>query len=576
EALAIVPDLSDDVRARLVARAKALAGDPRDERELAPLAVALLASWPAVPEQVLSRLDHEVPGASPATPTHETNGSETEEITMTVELQIDVRGLPPALQSKDAQKAYVDSVKKNLTTAMGGTEPPAEAIAYSVGKLLRTGQFTGTSASFFTFVKTTWDQLTSQYKARTGMVSGMVVVQRIVKLLGGTTNGSSTSSSTSTNGSGGGKSWTAQQLAFIFEQTVETLQTIAPEDSGFATRVDRAYLDYASGDIGYDGFQLPELDATTDGDLLPQNMMAAGRLYGGFEFERLRLIPVIDRVAELWRAGVVPIGNDSGGQLLNEYFWAREQRLTEGARGLIFGRLFGVTGTETSKDSQPNKGFEALLRRFLTNVAQLRRLQDQQVVISNPGESKTLMSENVRKTGRELATNLSLYGWGSAYFDASRIDAHIALAYKIADDAQVQQAFAATTPWQVVERVSQQEFGVTPNIVKHHTMAMAGRRIIEILAQNPSALTSRLGEFQDLLGVELWNELSRLALGWLSVNGVTSEQLVSYAAPVDAIASPSVPTMPAQPGASPNMSRLRDMVSSGQMPSLDQLQRMFN
>jgi hypothetical protein len=486
---------------------------------------------------------------------------------MTFELEIDVRGLPPALQSKDAQKAYIDSAKTNLKTAIGGMEPSPEALAYSVGKLLRTGQFVASSPSFYTFVKTTWDQLTTQYKARTGMIAGTTIVQRIVKLLGGSTNGVNIPA----------KKWSAQQLAFIFDQALETLQTIAPEDSGFATRVDRAYLDYASGDIGYDGFQLPELDATTDGDLLPQNMMAAGRLYGAFEFEKLRLVSAVDRVAELWRAGVVPIGNDSGGQLLNDYFWSRDERLTEAARGMIFGRLFGATGTETSKDSQPNKGFEALMRRFLTNVAQLRRLQEQQSVISNPGESRTLASENVRKTGREFATNLSLYGWGSAYFDASRIDSHIAMAYKVADDAQVQRAFAATTPWQVVERVSQQEFGVTPNIVKHHTMAMSGRRIIEILAQNPNALTGRTGEFHELLGDALWNELSRLALAWLSVNGITSEQLVSYSAPVDAIASPSIPTMPAaQPAGGPNINRLRDMVSSGQMPSLDQLQRMFN
>lgn len=502
----------------------------------------------------------------PAAPPNSAS-DDNEEDTMANELEVDVRGLPPALQPKEAQQAYITSVTEALTVATGGLAPPAEAIAYAVGKLLRTGQFDARTSSFFSFVKQTWDDLTSQYRARTGMVPGLKVVQKIVELLAGKQNGVSIPA----------KRWTAQQLAFIYERTLETLQTIAPEDSGFQTRLDRAYLDYATGDIGFDGFQLPELDPTSDGDIIPANMIAVGRLYGAYEFERLGLIKAIDRVVELWRAGVITVANDSGGQLLNEYYWSREDRHTTSVRLMTFGKCFGAQGVETSKDAAPNKDFEMLMRRFLTNVAQLRRLQEQQAVISNPGESKTLASENVRKTARELAANVSLYGWGAAHFDAQRIDAHIAYAFKIAEDAQIQKAFAATTPWQVVERVSQQEFGTTPNIVKHHTMAQAGRRIIEILANNPAALTSLAGEFHDILGHSLWNELSRLALGWLSVNGFTAEQLVSDAKPVAAIASPSMPTMPGgSMTPSPNLNRVRDMVAAGQMPSLDQLQRMFN
>jgi hypothetical protein len=582
EALAMAKTVSKTVRKRIARRLEESHLAPRPElaRELAEIVGELLATWPHVSEELLSRLEaalflpHESQITTPEGSTAPTaglphpNSGTNEEDTMAskVEVEVDVRGLPPTLQDPAAQLAYVKEVNDKLLVATGGLDAPFEAAAYAVGKLLRTGQFDAKGSSFASFVKQAWGDLTTEYRGRSGKVPGLTIVKKIVELLGGKSNGVNIPA----------KPWKAQQLAFIYDEALATLQTIGPDDSGFATRVDRAYLDYASGDVGNDGFQLPELDATTDGDLISPNMLSAGRLYGAYGFELIRLIPVVDRITELWRAGVVPIGNDSGGQLLNEYFWSREDRLTESARGMIFGRLFGVKNTEATKDALPNTDFDAIFRRFLTNVAQLRRLQDQQTVISNPGESRTLASENVRKTGRELATNLSLRGWGSALFDANRIDAHIAVAYKIADDPQVQKAFAAATPWQVVERVSQQEFGAVPNIVKYHTMAVSGRRIIEILAQNLGALTGRDREFPDALGADLWNELSRLALAWLSVNGVTSEQLVSYSAPVDGIASPSLPTMPGAQPATPNMSRIRDMVSSGQMPSLDQLQRMFN
>jgi hypothetical protein len=577
EAVKLVTGRDPRLLAELSRRLEAFVAAPETQRleRLAELTAKLLAALPQVPAELLERLLQALPAVeapqeptdpgSSEPPTPPNSGSDNEEDTMPTELEVDVRGLPPALQTKDAQRAYIAKVKERLGTATGGLDAPEEALAYAVGKLLRSGQFDANTSSFYSFVKQTWDELTSQSRARTGMVAGLDVVKKIVKLLAGSSNGVNVPA----------KKWTAQQLAFIYEKALETLQTIAPEDSGFATRVDRAFLDYASGDIGFDGFDLPDLDATSEGDIVPANMIAAGRLYGALEFERMRMIQTVDRIAELWRAGVLPIGNDSGGQLLNDYFWGREDRLPAGARSMIFGRMFGAQGTETTKDSRPNASFEPLMQRFFTNVAMLLRLLEENTVISAPGESRTFISENVRKTGRELAANLSLYGWGSVHFDAGRIDSHIAFAFKILSDSQVQSAFAATTPWQALERAQQQEYGTTPSIVKCHTRGVAGRRVIEILAQNPQALAGRGGEFHDVLGPALWAELSRSALAWLSVNGTTSEQLVSMAKPVDAIASPSIPSLPSQP-ASPNVSQIRDLVASGQMPSLDQLQRMFN
>lgn len=559
---------------------------------LEALVAELLASWPAVPSaDFSSRLEgalstsgtpdeHETPDDGPTDDPASPSSSDNQEDTMAFD--IDVRGLPPALQDDSAKKQYISDVTSNLKVAIGAMEPTEEIVAYAVGKLLRTGQYGSQSASFYSFVKRAWDDLTALYKARSGNVAGLAILQKVVKVLSGITNGSSTPTSTP-------KKTTAQQLAFIFNEVLTTLGTIAPEDSGFANRIDRAYLDYASGEVGYDNFDIPDLDASADAtDIIPENMIAVGKLYAAFQFERLKLFSVVDRISELWKNGLIPIGNDSGGQLLNQFFWERDERLPEGARAAIYGRLFGMKGVDVSKDVQPNTTFDSLMQRFLTNVAQLKRLEEQ-VVVATPADSKTLAAENVRKTGRELASNLSLYGWGGSHFDSSRIAAHIDFAFKIVSDAQVQKAFAATTPWQVIERVSQQEFGVTPNIVMFHTMARAGRRVIEILAQNPNALGMSGMEFQDALdantsGILLsssgvrarptWDDLARNALAWLSVNGVTGDQLATFARPIEAIASPTLPSMPAQQP-SPGMNQLRSMVASGQMPSLDQLQRMF-
>ena len=47
-----------------------------------------------------------------------------------------------------------------------------------------------------------------------------------------------------------------------------------------------------------------------------------------------------------------------------------------------------------------------------------------------------------------------------------------------------QNAFGVTTPWQVVERMSQREFGITVNTVLHRTLAVETQTIMRIIADH--------------------------------------------------------------------------------------------
>jgi hypothetical protein len=485
-------------------------------------------------------------------------------------LYMDARGLPSDLTDDDAAKQkkkqsdYIDAVETHLKSVIG-VDPADNVLSAVVGKLLRRGQFNAASSSFHEAVVSAHRELTAQYDARGNKkLTGIEVVDAIVGELGK-------------------KDVAYQQLAFILDETLVTLGTITTTDASFTNRVERAYLDYASGDLGNDPLDIPRLDQTSDGDIIPENMLAVGKMYAAYQLEQLRLFAVVDRITELWLQGLLPIGNDSGGRLLNQFWWDRENRLSEAARMVHYGRLFGAKGVDVSKEVQAHSQFDTLMVRFMTNVSQYKRLTEMQVVSSDPGQSRSLMSENVRKTGRELAANLSLYGWGATHYDSSRIAAHVKASFDIIKDLQVEKAFAATTPAQVIERVSQQEFGITPAILKLQTMADAGQAIIKIIAANPQAFVDPAsGEINVALGQATFDELSRQSLAWLSVNGLTTDQLSKLSQPIEAVSSPALPTLqaiaptPASNGDNPSLARLRDMVASGRMPSLEELRTFVN
>lgn len=489
--------------------------------------------------------------------------SDSEEENNVADYIMDPRGLSQRLlaDANGERKSYTDAVNNHVTSAIGGAAPKAVAVAATVGKLLRGGQTDEEAPSFPGFVKRTYYALAAEQRDRSGtMVTGIAVLEAIEKSLVD------------------GQPISYQQLAFVYDEVSATLPVIGVADPSFSQRVHRAALDYAAAEVGYDNFEVPDIDASVDADLVPDNMISVAKMYAAFELERLKLFTVVDRIDHLFRNGLLAVGNDTGGRLLNDYYWERDERFPEGARALKFARLFGVKGPSVSKDVQPNVDFDKLMVRFLTNVAEYQRLREitsAAVAVGTGQASKMLIGETVRKTGRELAANLSLYGWGATHFDASRMAAHVKIALDIVGDAQVQKAFGANSQWQVIERVAQQELGVTPNVVKHATMAKSGKRVIEILASNPKALVTSEKNIEDAFGLQLFEELARHTQAWLSVNGVGGDEIMKLSAPVDAVASPSLPMQSGGGLGDGELSQLRQMVAGGQMPSMDQLQSLL-
>jgi hypothetical protein len=320
--------------------------------------------------------------------------------------------------------------------------------------------------------------------------------------------------------------------------------------------------------------------------------------------------------------GMLPVKYDAGGRALDKYYWDSEDLMHKGQRHMQYSRVLGASGGDVSQEVQPNTEFDGLWLRFLSAVSEYSRQQRIADLFSGQPQPRALSTteEYVRKAGRDLAANASLYGWGYTHFAARRLNSHIHRAWDVLRLPEIQRAYGVTNSWQVIERVAATEFGAAPNIVKYRTMAQSGEAIMRIVAdhhrawvangsplfeEDPQAgqaavrgldrILAALGAppapvaaggpaAQNTIPLDRARELMAQSEYWLAVNGIKDEQVDTYAQPSESVIAPSIPSFGGNGygsnghgngGGGDIAEQLRQMVASGQAPTLDQLQRLL-
>lgn len=377
-----------------------------------------------------------------------------------------------------------------------------------------------------------------------------------------------------------------QMLASVADYILANADSVPFGHPSFGRQVLIGADRYISGPPPGDSLELPPLTGVgaTDVEIEPENVKAVGVVYLGLQMERMRLFHVVDRITYYFMQGLVALPFDAASRALDDYYWSSEDRLNEAARNMIYGRVLGAPGTEVSKDVQPNKDWDSLLGRFIASVAEFDREQRLSDLFSGvPGARPSSASqENIRKNGRDLLQNASLYGWGGTQTSARRLKLHVIQALDILRLPQLQKIYGVTSPFQVIERVTMNEFGQAPNIVKYRTLAESGKNILNALARNfdKFALTTGGQLFTTLtvpgdISLQDTQIFVNESNAWLAVNAIGSEQTEKMSRLEDTKYSPSMPVGGAQP-ASPDLAdKLQQMIKSGSAPSIDQLQSLL-
>lgn len=316
---------------------------------------------------------------------------------------------------------------------------------------------------------------------------------------------------------------------------------------------------------------LPDLEQDVSNfEIISGNIFALQPAYFCSMLEELKVFQVVEKLVELFQNGILPVVRGDAGNLLFAYWKNAALRVSESERRGFYARSLGFPGGDADS---PNREFKDLFMRFVSSVSSfVRQNTVDNLLRSNiPG---AISQQQVRKSARDLATNISSHGYGIAYPMATELQKEINDVMAILKNNEIQNAYGAKDLWQLVDQVAGLELGGAKNSVKYRTMASSGATVFAWLANKSRQLASN--SYVPILDVaQLQNapsystkpttnpadfDLVGACDQWLAVTGTQEDSVEQAAQPVEA------PVMPSRPIQIPSVAR--DMLESVGVPAM--------
>ena len=352
-------------------------------------------------------------------------------------------------------------------------------------------------------------------------------------------------------------------------------QGISPANPQLNTWIDRALAiaqnagqEAQPSDITID---LPDLEQDVSNfEIISGNIFALQPAYFCAMLEELKVFQVVEKLVELFQNGILPVVRGDAGNLLFAYWKNAALRVSEAERRGFYARSLGFPGGDADT---PNRDFKDLFIRFVSATSSfVRQNTVDNLLRSNiPG---AISQQQVRKTARDLATNISSHGYGIAYPMATELQKEINDVMAILKNPEIENAYGSKDVWQLVDQVAGLELGGAKNSVKYRTMASAGATIFAWLANKSRQLAS--SSYVPILDVaQLQNapsystkpttnpsdfDLVGACDQWLAVTGTQEDSVEKLAQPTEA------PLMPSRPIQIPSVAR--DMLESVGVPAM--------
>lgn len=312
---------------------------------------------------------------------------------------------------------------------------------------------------------------------------------------------------------------------------------------------------------------LPDLEEAVDIEIVTENLLAVQAIYFSYQLEEMRLFQVVERIVDLFRQGLLPLGRGAVGDYLFNYYKKAAERITEAERRDLYMRVFGAPGGNPA--SEPNREFNELWLRFVSAVSSFSRQLTVERMLRN-GIPMSVTQEQVRKAGRDLGTNLSRNGYGIAYFAATELQQTILEFRDVLTNPELRGAFGARDMWQVIDQVNVNYLGGARNTQRYRTQSRSGAVIIRWIANNVQKLSNVGGpviQIEQILNPQLRAasggnnptvdpsdyDLVNACEQWLAVGGVQEASIDQYSQPIEA------PTMTSRPIEMPQIAK--DMLS---------------
>jgi len=248
-------------------------------------------------------------------------------------------------------------------------------------------------------------------------------------------------------------------------------------------------------DIADSIIDLPDLDQIFDQNIVEDNVRVMGAMIVSAMFEELKVFQVADTIVEQFQRGDLPIGPGEAGKGLYRYWREAPNRMSEQERRNFASITLGIPGGDPG--GQVNREFNDLWIRFVSSVSTFIRQSEVDSLLRS-GTPSAVSHQQVRKAARDLASNLSLHGYGMAHYAAREIQSQVNFMIKLLSDPEILGAYGAKDMWQVVDQVATYYLGGARTSTRYRTLASCGTIITAWLANNVQRIHKTSGPLIDI------------------------------------------------------------------------------
>ena len=220
-----------------------------------------------------------------------------------------------------------------------------------------------------------------------------------------------------------------------------------------------------------------------------ENILAAGTLYYIKTLaDDLGILRVADAVLMRWTAGMLDIPQGSTASKLYSYYKLRDEYTTAEERAMFYKIVLNVGDGQVIDEMAINHDFTGLWDTLMTEAVKYIDKYEQK-----DSNFSVVSKSGVFQAIRELQYNLTTFSSGMIKAVLPEMYKQFEKAVAIIDDENVKAQLGwgyRRSMWNVIERVSQEEFGYKPNVSSMRTAAVSGHKIFTTIASFDEGLMS--------------------------------------------------------------------------------------
>lgn len=257
---------------------------------------------------------------------------------------------------------------------------------------------------------------------------------------------------------------------------------------------------FFKGSMGAWDFSVETFDDFTDQGIIPENILAAGAIDYVYELGvRLGIYRLVDALILNWSSGAIDVTDAPVEAKLYRYWKLSEQRFSMDELLMLTKRVLNKGSGEVLNRMVINDDFQDLWHNLMAEVADY--IDKTERLSEGISEISPVSRSRIYQATKELQFNLSDACTGIAHMQIREAYAQMQEAIEILRDPDILAYFGGNkrkSMWTVIDQLSRDEFGTSPNIAAHRSLAVDGNKIFQWIA-NFNEGTVRQEDFVDVI-----------------------------------------------------------------------------